>query len=58
MLPEQFAEANRDVDLPNVGEVSCGVKGAHRNHTHSGRPEHRQRQVRIGWVQLALYKIG
>jgi hypothetical protein len=27
VLPEQFSEANRDVDLPNVGEVGSGVKG-------------------------------
>jgi hypothetical protein len=27
VLPEQFTEANRDEDLPNVGEVSSGVKG-------------------------------
>jgi hypothetical protein len=31
---------------------------SHRNHTRSGRPEHRRRRVRIGQVQLALYKIG
>jgi hypothetical protein len=30
----------------------------HRDHKRSGRPEHRRRRVRIGQVQLALYKIG
>jgi hypothetical protein len=27
VLPEQFAKADRDEDLPNVREVSSGVKG-------------------------------
>jgi hypothetical protein len=42
-----------------IGE-GAAIRGSekHRNHTRSGRPEHHQRQVRIGWVQLALYKIG
>jgi hypothetical protein len=27
VLPEQFAKADRDEDLPDVREVSCGVEG-------------------------------
>jgi hypothetical protein len=43
----------------NEGEVKLLKYGVpHRNHTRSDRAEHRRRRVRIGRVQLTLYKIG
>jgi hypothetical protein len=38
VLPEQFAEADRDEDLPNIGEVSSGVKGDTEGGTYLGGP--------------------
>jgi hypothetical protein len=38
LLPEQFSEAHRDVDLPDVGEVSSRVKGDAEGGTYAEGP--------------------
>jgi hypothetical protein len=54
MLPEQFAEAYRDEDLPNVGEVSSGVKGDTEGGAYPEGPGHRESaelRGKDGWGQ-------
>jgi hypothetical protein len=55
-LPVTIAVRVGEEGLGTVEDAGAPV--VHRNHMHSGRPEHRQRRVRIGRVQLTLYEIG
>jgi hypothetical protein len=42
MLPEKLAEAYGDMNLPDVGEVSSGVKGNAKGRVNPERPGHRE----------------
>jgi hypothetical protein len=61
VVRKEFKGANavqRVSDLVAIYDLLLKYGVPYRSYTRSGGSEHRRRRVRIGRVQLAMYKIG